>query len=177
MHRKLKSLALVAAMTMTGLGAECFSVTDPFVVSVNLQDVSDTLPITPGATDFDPGCRTINPSEYLGQSYDLVSGARLVDVKVQTLGQFGGNVSGAEVRVNDVELLSFSGSWNAFNTEQSLLSNSSLMSLNPAGVTTLETAVETRLPLTVCHAGAFSQPAPAGLSVVVTVFAQVDATP
>jgi hypothetical protein len=177
MHRKLKSLALVAAMAMTGLGAECFSITDPFVVSVNLQDVSDTLDITPGATDFDPGCRTINPADYLGQSYDLVSGARLVDVKVQTIGQFGGTVSGAEVRVNDVELLSFSGTWNAFNTEQSLLSNSSLLSLNPAGVTTLETAIENRLPLTVCHAGAFSEPTPAGLRVVVTVFAQVDATP
>ena len=177
MHRRLKSLALVAAMTLAALGAECFSIKDPFVVSVNLEDIADTLDIAPGAVDFEPGCRILNPSDYLNQNYDLVSGGRLVDVKVKTIGQFAGDVNGGEVTVNDVRLLTFSGTWNAFNTEQSLLSNSSLLDLNAAGVTVLETALENRQPLTVCHQGAFSQPAPGGLQVVVKVFAQVDATP
>jgi hypothetical protein len=177
MHRRLKSLALVAVMSLTALGAECFSIRDPFVVSVNLQDIADTLDIAPGAVDFDPGCRILSPVDYLNQNYDLVSGGRLVDVKVKTIGEFAGDVNGGLVTVNDVQLLTFSGSWTAFNTEQSLLSNSSLLDLNAAGVAELETALENRQPITVCHQGAFSRPAPAGLRVVVKVFAQVDATP
>ncbi|HSA55582.1 MAG TPA: hypothetical protein VLE53_07745 [Gemmatimonadaceae bacterium] len=177
MHTRVRSLVLVAAMAAAAMGAQCFSITDPFVVSVNIQDVTGTYAITPGTVNFDPSCRTENPADYLDANYDLLSGGRLVDITVQTIGQFGGTVNNGAVTINDTPLVTYGGSWNAFNTEQSLLSNSSLLNSNAAGVTELLDAVQNQQPITICHQGSFSQAAPAGLSVVVKVFAQMNATP
>lgn len=177
MHARLKCLALVAGLATTALGAQCFSITDPFVVSVNIQDVTGTYAITPGTVNFDPSCRTENPADYLDQNYDLISGGRLVDITVQTIGQFDATVNNGAVTVNGTPLVTYGGSWNAFNTEQSLLAGGSLLNSNAAGVTELLDAVQDQQPLTICHQGSFSQAAPAGLSVVVKVFAQVNATP
>lgn len=172
-----KSLALVAAIATTSMASQCFSITDPFVVSVNVQNVTGTYNVTPGTVNFDPSCRTEDPSSYLDANYDVVSGARLVDVTVQTIGAFAGSVNGGQVRVNGVTLVSYNGSWNAFNTAQSLLQNNTLLTRNTAGVNTLLSAINAQQPIIICHAGAFSQAAPAGLSIEVKVFAQVDATP
>lgn len=177
MYTRLRMLALAAALSVVAMGAQCFSITDPFVVSVNVQNVSGTYDITPGTVDFDPGCVAVDPQDYLDQNYDLISGARLVDVTVQTIGQFDANVNNGIVTVNGTPLVTYNGSWNAFNTPQSLLQNNTLLQRNPAGVTTLLNAIENQQQITVCQNGSFSRAAPAGLQIKLEVFAQVDATP
>ncbi|HEX7122197.1 MAG TPA: hypothetical protein VF178_07480 [Gemmatimonadaceae bacterium] len=175
MHRRLHVLAL--AMAVTGMGAQCFSVTDPFVVSVNVRDLTGTYDVAPGTVTFDPSCTTVVPQEYLGSDYDLIEGARLVDVTVRTEGSFAATVNNAAITVDGTPVVSYSGSWDAFNTERSLLRDPTLVTTNQAGVDHLLDAVERRQPVSICHTGSFSEAAPAGLRVVVNVFAQVDATP
>lgn len=177
MHRRLQSLALATAIAVVGSAAQCFSVTDPFMVSVNVRDLGTTYDIAPGTTSFDPSCTTVIPQEYLGGDFDLIAGARLVDITVRTEGAFAATVNNAGVSVDGTPLVSYNGSWEAFHTERSLLKDPSLVTTNEAGVSALLDAVERRQPVTVCQTGSFSQPAPAGLRVVVNVFAQVDATP
>jgi hypothetical protein len=80
------------------------------------------------------------------------------------------------VTVNGATLISYSGSWAAFNTAQSLLT-SQLIQRNQAGVDALNTAIRNGNPIRVCASGAFSQPSVAGMSVRIEVFAQADAEP
>lgn len=177
MHRRLHVLALAAAMAASGMGAQCFSVTDPFVVSVNVRDLTGTYDVAPGTVSFDESCSTIVPQDYLGSDYDLIAGARLVDVTVRTEGNFAASVNNAAITVEGTPVVSYSGDWDAFHTERSLLKDPTLVTTNQAGVDLVLDAVERRQPVTICHTGSFSEPAPAGLRVVVNVFAQVDATP
>ena len=180
--RVLKKVALVGVIAMSSMAAECFSITDPFVVAVNVKDIKNTYNVTPGTVSFDPGCITKNPADYIDANFDIAGGGQLVDIIVQTNGAFAGNINSGQIRVGGSlqsmqTLATYSGPWTAFNTPQSLIQNNVTMTLNQAGVNTLMSLIENTSPIVICHGGAFSQAATAGMSIDVTIFAQVNATP
>ena len=180
--RVLKKVALVGVIAMSSMAAECFSITDPFVVAVNVKDIKNTYNVTPGTVSFDPGCITKNPADYIDANFDIAGGGQLVDIIVQTNGAFAGNINSGQIRVGGSlqsmqTLATYSGPWTAFNTPQSLIENNVTMTLNQAGVNTLMSLIENTSPIVICHGGAFSQAATAGMSIDVTIFAQVNATP
>ena len=182
MPARLTKTALVALVAMSGLGASCFSITDPFVVAVNVKDIRNTYNVTPGAVSFDPGCVTKSPADYIGANFNVAGGGQLVDVIVKTNGTFAGNITNGQVRIGGSTqslqtLVTYSGSWAAFNTPQSLLQHTTTMTLNQAGVATLKSLIQNTSPIVICHGGAFSQAAGTGLSIDVSIFAQVNATP
>lgn len=178
MHANRRSALLVAFIAVASLGATCISINDPGVFAINLQNVTGNYAIQPGVLQFGnpPGsnsCATVNSGSYIDQNFDVIKGGRLVDLIVTTHGSFAGSVNNGQLTVNGTPLLSYGGSWNAFNTPQSLLS-SSLLTRNQLGVNTLINAIVNQQNITLCGSGAFSQAAAAGLSVEVEVFAQVD---
>ena len=180
--RALKKVAVVGIIAMSSLAAECFEITDPFVVAVNVKDIKNTYNVTPGTVNFDPGCTTKNPADYIDANFNVAGGGQLVDIIVQTNGAFAGNITNGQVRVGGSTqalqtLATYSGSWTAFNTPQSLLQHNVTMTLNPTGVNTLLSLIQNTSPIVICHGGAFSQAAAAGMSIDVTIFAQVNATP
>jgi hypothetical protein len=182
MRARLKNTALVALVAMSGLAAECFDITDPFVVAVNVKDIKNTYTVTPGTVNFAPACITKNSSDYIDAGFDVTGGGQLVDIIVQTNGAFAGNILGGQVRIgpspaNLTTLATYAGPWTAFNTPQSLIQNNVTMTLNPAGVTSLLNIIQNQGSITICHGGAFSQAAATGMSIDVTIFAQVNATP
>jgi hypothetical protein len=167
---------------MSGLAAECFSITDPFVVAVNVKDIKNTYNVTPGTINFDPGCITKNPADYIDANFNIANGAQLVDIIVKTNGTFAGNITSGQIRIGGSQqalqtLATYSGSWAAFNAPQSLIQHNTTMNLNQGGVTTLLSLIQNTSPIVICHSGAFSQAAIAGMSIDVTIFAQVNATP
>ena len=178
MRSTARAIALLVLLFFVTTAEDCITVNEDAVISVDIQNVTGTYPITAGTTSFNNqgDCVTKNPADYIDQELADIVGARLVDVKVQTIGTFAGNVTGGAITVNGVTLLSYTGSWAAFNTPQSLLT-SQLLTRNNAGVSELVDAVVTQSPIRVCASGAFSQATPAGLSVRVDVFAQADAKP
>lgn len=178
--RMLKT-ALVALAAVVGMGAECFQITDPFVVAVNVKDIQSVYTVTPGTVNFDPGCTTKQASDYIDASFN-VSGGQLVDIIIQTNGTYTGNIVGGEVRVGPSQgslttLATYAGPWSAFNTPQSLILDNQLMNLNANGVTTLLNLIENQSSIVICHSGAFSPAATTGMTIDVTIFAQVNATP
>ena len=176
MKSLVKSVLLAAGLALPAMASQCISITDPLVIAVNVKDIKDTYSITPGAQTFASPCITRNASDYIDPSFD-VSGGRLVDVIVQTVGDFpGGTVNGGVATVNGAALMTYDGSWDAFHTPQSILT-SNLLHRNAAGVSVLLNAIRSKGAVTLCDGGAFSQPAPSGLQVLVTVYAQVNATP
>ena len=181
MHAHRKSLLLVAAVAFTSMGLTCLSINDAGVFSINVKDVTGTFPISQGALQFgnpagSTSCATRNAADSIDANYGTITGGRLVDILVKTNGTFAGNVNNGLLTINNVPLLRYSGSWNAFNTEQSLLT-STLLTRDATGVNVLLNAIKNASPVTLCGSGAFSQAATSGLSVSVQVFAQLDVQP
>ena len=182
MRSRLQKMALVGVVAMSGLAAECFDITDPFVVAVNVKDIKNTYNVTPGTIAFDPGCITKNASDYIDDNFNVAGGGQLVDIIVKTNGTFAGNIINGQIRVGGSlqslqTLATYSGPWSAFNTPQSLLQNNVTMTVSQAGVNTLKSLIENVSNIVICHGGAFSQAATAGMSIEVSIFAQVNATP
>lgn len=182
MFARLMKTALVGVVAVSAMAASCFSITDPFVVAVNVKDIRNTYNVTPGTVSFDPGCITKNPADYIGANFNVAGGGQLVDVIVKTNGTFAGNITSGQVRVGGSPqalqtLVTYSGSWAAFNSPQSILQRNTTMTLNQNGVNTLKSLIQNTSPIVICHGGAFSQAAGAGMSIDVTIFAQVNATP
>lgn len=182
MRARLIKTALVALVAMSGLGASCFSITDPFVVSVNVKDIKNVYTVTPGTVNFDPGCTTKNSSDYIDDQFEVAGGGRLVDVIIKTNGTYNGNIVGGQVRVGPTQgnlqtLVTYSGPWTAFNTPQSLIQNNVTMTLDAGGVNTLLNLIQNQAAIVICHGGAFSQAAGTGMTIDVAIFAQVNATP
>ena len=177
MHTRIRIALAIAVVLLAGTAAKCFSITDPFVISVNVDDVTGVYVIDANTVDFDPDCTTRDAADYLDSDYELVGGGRLVDITVQTIGPFGGSIVGGSASVNGTPLVSYDGPWSTFNTPQSLLAESSPLTLAPAGVTALLGAIQNGQAITICHAGMFSEATPSGLQIEVKVYAQVDAKP
>lgn len=180
--RALMKTALVALVAVSGMAAQCFSITDPFVVSVNVKDIKNVYTVTPGTVNFDPGCITKNSSDYIDQNFDVSGGGRLVDVIIKTNGTYAGNIVNGQVRIGPSPgtlqtLATYAGPWSAFNTPQSLIQNNVTMTLNATAVNTLLNLIQNQQSIQICHGGSFSTPATAGMTIDVTIFAQVNATP
>jgi hypothetical protein len=170
-----KQLLLIAALASTTMAASCITEREDAIIAVNIENVTATYAITPGATQFNnpANCITKNTADYIDSDLGIVTGGRLVDITVQSIGTFAGNVNGGTITVNGVQVVSYTGPWNSFNTPQSLLT-SPLLVRNAAGVNTLIAAIVAGQPVTVCTGGTFSQAATTGMSVKVDVFAQAD---
>ena len=182
MFARLMKTALVGVVAVSAMAASCFSITDPFVVAVNVKDIKATYNVTPGTVTFDPGCITKNPADYIGSNFNVAGGGQLVDVIVKTNGTFAGNITNGQIRVGGSPqalqtLVTYSGSWAAFNTPQSLLQHNTTMTLNQTGVSTLKSLIQNTSPIVICHGGALSQAAVSGMSIDLSIFAQVNATP
>lgn len=182
MRARVTKTALVALVAMSGLAASCFEITDPFVVAVNVNDIRNTFNVTPGTTTFGPGCITKSPGDYVDADFDITGGGQLVDIILEANGVFGGNIVNGQVRIGSNEnslipLVTYSGPWSTFNVPQRLLGNSGTLTLNPTAVTTMMDLIENQQPVVICHGGALSQPAVGGMSIDVTIMAQVNASP
>jgi hypothetical protein len=172
--RILLGILLLALPTM---GSDCIN--DGFLISVNIEGITSKFDISPGNDPtFGPpnDCETIPASVYLTSEFGDYENVRIYDIKVTTVGTYPGNVNGT-VLVNGIPAASYSGSWSAFNTPQSLLT-SGLVTRTGGGIGEMVLAVLNRRDITVCGQGSVSQvPVPSGLSVVIEVFGQVDAMP
>ena len=182
MRSRLLKTTLVALVAVSGLGAQCMSITDPLVVSVNVKDIKDTYTVTPGTINFDPGCKVKNSADYIDSKYNVSGGGRLVDVIVKVNGPYAGQIVGGQVRIGGspnqvVTLATYAGPWASFSTPQSLIQNNVTMTLNPAGVNTLLSLVQNQQNVYICHGGSFSPAINSGNSIDVTIYAQVNATP
>ena len=182
MRSRLLQTTLVAFVAMSGMAAQCMSITDPLVVSVNVKDIKDTYNVTTGTINFDPGCKVKNSADYIDSKYNVSGGGRLVDVIVKVNGPYSGQIVGGQIRIGAAPgavttLATYSGPWSSFTTPQSLIQNNVTMTLNPAGVNQLLSLVQNQQNVYICHGGSFSPAVNAGNSIDVTVFAQVNATP
>ena len=55
MRSRLLKTTLVAFVAMSGMAAQCMTITDPLVVSVNVKDIKDTYNVTTGTGYNDDG--------------------------------------------------------------------------------------------------------------------------
>ena len=182
MRSRLLKTTLVALVAVSGLGAQCMSITDPLVVSVNVKDIKDTYSVTPGTINFDPGCKVKNSADYIDGNFNVSGGGRLVDVIVKVNGPYTGQIVGGQVRIGAAPgsvqtLATYAGPWSSFTTPQSLIQNNVTMTLNPAGVNLLLSLVQNQQNVYICHGGSFSPAINSGNSIDVTIYAQVNATP
>lgn len=170
-HLKRAALALVVGVAT--MGSDCIN--EPFLVSVNLDEIAVTINIPAGTTTTYNGSRTITAAEYLDAGFASVENMRVYDITVQGVGTYTGTVTGS-ASVNGTPILSYNGTWASFATPRSLLGASGL-TLQAAGVTALKAAVEAAQTVTVAGSGSVSaSPVPA-LQLIIRVYGQVDAEP
>lgn len=171
-HLKRAALALVVGLST--MGSECIN--DPFLVSVNLEELELTISIPAGTTTTFNGSRAVTAAEYLDAGFASLQNMRIYDITVQGVGTYTGTVTGTAT-VNGTTILSYGGPWSQFATPQSLLTAVTGLTLNAAGVTALRNAVQARQTVTVAGSGLVStSPVPA-LQLIVRLYGQVDAAP
>lgn len=175
--KKYIQTTVVAALAIQAMAASCGTITDPIELTLDVKAVSGTYNVPQGTVTFGApqNCSTVNPEQYLTTALDITN-ARVTGITLRTEGSFGGSVSGGSVAVNGTDALTFAGTWNDYATPQAT-GSSSLLNVNPAGVSALIAAVKNRAPVTICTHGGFSEPAPQGLRVIVDFQTQVDVTP
>jgi hypothetical protein len=179
MEMKTKIVLVALFVALATMGFDCIN--DNFLVSVNIKGISGTYPINAGNNpNFSGSTPPIAPSDYLDQNYsDEIKDVRVYDIKVSTIGAYGGNINGgtAQVIVDGLPttLMTYNGPWSAFNTPRSLLTDT-LLVRSAGGITALVNAIKSKKAVTLLGFGSVSQtPVPSGLSVKVEVFGQVDA--
>jgi hypothetical protein len=172
----LTSVAIVALLS--SMGFSCL--VDSATVSLDLV-FSDCRSINSGPNTAYSGVVVISRDSVLGDYSDKVKDARPFDIRVRTTGSFTGDVSGGVVRINGIRILSYAGTWTAFNTSQSLLGRSALITPDPLGIAELVRvlkdpgAASVVLSSSGTLTGGGVPPVPSGLGVCVEVFAQADA--
>lgn len=170
-HLKRAALALVVGLAT--MGSDCIN--EPFLVSVNLEELELTISIPAGTTTTFNGSAVVTAADYAA-TFASLQNMRIYDITVQGVGTYTGTVTGAGT-VNGITIIAYTGPWSQFATPQSLLAGATGVTLNAAGVTALRNAVEARQTVTVAGAGSVStSPVPA-LQLIVRIFAQVDAEP
>lgn len=174
MKAKMIVLVLLAGLMTTGF--ECIS--DSYLVSVNIEGITGVYNINPGSGQF-AECKTFLAKDYLDQDFGTISGARIYDIRVRTIGNYGGNVN-ATVKLNSQtgqQILNINGAWSDFNTAQSIIT-SSKVTRTSAGIAQLVGAIQNKLDITLCGSGVLSgATVPSGLAVEVQVLGQVDGRP
>ncbi len=177
----MKTMTFVLVTLMAALASVGFNcINDSFQVAVNLPIVQE-YPINPGPAGAYGGSAVVKLKDIIDQSYlDHMKNVRSYDIRVSTIGQYSGNVSGS-VTIDGNTLLTYSGAWNQFNTPQSVLGTSGLVSSNSVGVQALLTKLNqftTNQNVTVAVTGAGTiagTTVPAGLVLRIEILSQVDA--
>jgi len=165
---KVRILAFLAIAAVPLMGFDC--VNDPFTIALNLSPFNGTYTVNAGGNGSYGGSVTISPSSLYDDSYTL-TGASVYDIRVSTAGPNLGTCNGT-VNVNGILLFSYSGTWTAFNTPQSLLT-SRLITRNQPGINELISAVVQGRPVVLVGAGTVTtQPVPTGCTVTVSAFVQ-----
>jgi len=181
---KTKILLVFLLGILATTGSTCIN--DGFLVAVNL-DIPACYAIKAGPTlswtPSDPGQPVvIRLADQIDASYlDKIKNARYYDLKVSVMGAYSGSVSGI-CYINNIPLLTFSGTWADFATPQSLLGNSPHITAQATGVAELVRVLNlfkanTAVTVSMSSSGSLSgqSPVPAGLSVCLDILAQVDA--
>lgn len=171
-------MALVVALST--MGFECIN--DPIIVSVNMDPLTKCYAINSGANPNFSGSATIDPNDLVNESFrDKISDARVYDITVRATGTFGGSVSNGVVTINGHTILTYSGTWSDFSTEQSLVRGSSHIQKGADGIQELLRVLRQR-PLqsvVLASSGSLSgggvPPVPSGLGLCVSIYAQIDA--
>jgi hypothetical protein len=177
---KTKFVLAAIFVALATMGFDCIN--DPILVSLNIDPFSACYDINPGPNTSYQGSVVIDPNDLIDDSYkDKVADARVYNITVQVRGAFAGSVTGGQVTINGIPLLTYSGTWANFSTPQSLLGSSPYIHPQLAGIVELVRALKAKplQPVTLASTGSLTgggvPPVPSGLSVCVNVYAQADA--
>jgi hypothetical protein len=182
---KTKILLLFILGILATTGSTCIN--DGFLVAVNLP-LTASFSIREGNnlawTISDPGQPVVvTLKNQIDDSYvDHVKNVRYYDLKVGVSGAYTGSISGI-CYINNLPLLTFSGTWKQFaDTTQSLLGSSTHITPQASGLAELLRVLNVfrTTPTTTASfssSGSLSgqSPVPAGLKVNLEILAQVDA--
>jgi hypothetical protein len=174
---KIKTLLCLLFVVLVTNGASC--VNEGFLVAVDFP-VQTTFNINPGSNTAFGGAVVVKIADQLGSAYQAnVAKVRYYDIRVGVSGMYSGSVNGS-CFVNGAKLLDFSGQWADFTTPQSLLGSSTHVTPQTTGSNLLLSILNSldtnpNATLTLSSSGNMSQgPVPAGLAVIVTIYAQAD---
>jgi hypothetical protein len=171
------SLLILALMTT---GSSCIN--DVYLLAVNLP-ISECFAIKAGPTLSFSESDTANLASYIDPSYvDKIKAARYYDIRVYVTGDYNGSVSGTGF-LNNIPLITYSGTWNDFKTPRSIITDKTKIVPVTAGVNELLRVLNQfaspphSVVIRLGSSGSLSgqTPVPAGLSLCVEIYAQVDA--
>lgn len=175
---------VISFVALATMGSSCLY--DEFVITANAT-VEQTFPITAGPVTSGSGAESVTVVNLLpgSLSSDDIENISNYDLSVSVSGAYGGRVSGTiEVSSNGATYTLYatlsSAPWDSLKTPQSALEGSDYLSINPAGKTALENALngfKTNDQATVWvrfNWAVSSGPVPPGLSVTVKLLSQVN---
>lgn len=180
----MKTMTFVLVTLLAALASVGFNcINDNFTVSVNLPLTLD-LNVNPGPTGTKSGNAVVKFADYIDPSYlGNLQAVRYYDIRVSTVGTYSGNVSGGVLNIDGTPILTFAGTWNQFNTPQSLLGSSSLVRPQNGGIAILINKLNSfktnsAVQATLSSSLTITDPSgnvPAGLVVHFEILCQVDA--
>lgn len=168
---------LIALATM---GFNCIN--DSFDVAVNMP-IEAVFTVNAGpAGSFGGTPVTITLSGIIDPSYiGKIKNVRSYDIRVSTIGTCSDSIANGFATINSKQILTFRGQWNSFNTPQSVLGSSPLVTPNPVGIqellSTLTKFINNSSQTAVVNGGGtmIGTTVPSGLQLKIQLFAQVDA--
>jgi len=161
MRRRILFLFIVA-LTLTGFPA----LADDLSTPLGLRPINATFALDPGPTSYSAD-RSIDSASLYDPRYKLKA-VSISDITISTRGPDLGAFSGT-VKVNGVNLFTYDGQWNAFNTAQSLLT-SSLLKKNQSGVNALVDALMHQRPVVLSISGSADKAPVAKNTNTITVY-------
>jgi hypothetical protein len=176
----MKNVLLCAGLVLllATTGSTCIN--DEIVVPVNVGPILASFPINSGPQTTFSGLITMRLDSLIDASYlGSIKGAQVYDIKVYVTGIYpSGTINTTTVAVNLKPLMTFSGSWAAFKTPQSLLGGSTLITTNAAGLNELISILTNGTPstaFTLAAAGSVTPgPVPEGLKVNIELYMQIN---
>jgi len=161
-NRTLASVAL-AAFSLT----PCLAFADDLSTQVSVRPINATYFIEPDSTSYS-GNVTIDPASLHDPRYKLKSIA-ITDITIATKGPDLGTFSGT-VKINGVNLFTYTGQWKAFETAQSLL-KSQWLKKNQSGINALTDALIRGKPVVMSVSGIAEKAPTAKNANSITVYA------
>ncbi len=180
----MKTMTFVLVTLLAALASVGFNcINDNFTVAVNLPLTLD-VPVNQGPAGTKSGTITLKLANLIDQSYvNHLQAVRYYDIRVSTVGTYTGSISGGTLNIDGTPILTFGGTWNQFNTPQSLLGSSALVHPQAAGIVALTNLLNnfktnpnasTTLSAT-CTISDASGQVPSGLTVHFEILCQADA--
>ena len=153
---------VVVALWLMGFNA----IADDLSTPLGVRPIDATFAVDPGPTSY-TGSASIDTVSLYDPRYKLKA-VSISDITISTRGPDLGTFSGT-VKVNGVNLFTYDGQWNAFNTAQSLLT-SQLLKKNQSGVNALVDALMHRRPLVLSISGGADRAPAAKNTNTITVY-------